>query len=191
MQSDNGTPFWQYCSRILPVLIFLISANVAVAVEKQSIPANQHLQKQVPASVQSRKQCADLSVNLKVTKSRNGMLALKGVVTNNGPADFTVPAQALFIMNVRHLPKTYAQIGISEQLCPTPLSKLKKGASMPVSCKYKIPDFKRWADAAPTRGESRLLFTFAVQPSGPSLFKASEECNENNNHKAVEISYQR
>lgn len=191
MQSNNGIPFLQHYSRIPLVFIFLLSASVALAGPKQLVPSNQNPTKEVSANFPVRHLCADLSVSLKVTKSSTGMLTLNGVVTNIGNADFTVPARALFTMNVRYLPKTYNQTGASEELCPRSFSQLKKGASMPVICHYQLPDFKRWADVPAIRENTMRLFTLSVTAAGPSHFQTGEECNQGNNSKSVEIGYLR
>jgi hypothetical protein len=82
-------------------------------------------------------------VNLKLTQSSTGLLTLNRVTTNTGNADFTAAARTSFFMNVRYLPKTCNQTGISEELCPAPFAPLKEGASRPVVCKYQISDIKR------------------------------------------------
>ncbi len=191
MRSKNTTPFSHYCSLILLVSIFLLSVSTTLAETKQPIPAQQNKPQKASANFPIRQPCADLSVSLKLTKSSTGKLTLNGVVTNIGNADFTAAARTSFVMNVRYLPKTYNQIGISEELCPASCAPLKKGASRPVVCTYQIPDFKRWADHPSLRENTRRLFTLSVKPAGPSNFQAGEECNQANNSSHVEVGYLR
>jgi hypothetical protein len=191
MPSNNPKPFSHSCSLILLVSIFLLSASTVLAETKQLIPVKQNSPQKASANFPTRQLCADLSVSLKITKSSTGKLTLNGVVTNIGNADFTAAARTSFFMNVRHLPKTYNQTGVSEELCPVSFAPLKKGASRPVVCTYQIPDFKRWADHPSLRENTMRLFTLSVKAAGPSHFQADEECNQANNSKSVEIGYLR
>ncbi|MCB2214935.1 hypothetical protein [Desulfofustis glycolicus] len=189
MPSDNSRSFARLCSIILVGAVVLLTAGTALAETKHNIVDKRNSTLPGAANIPTRQLCADLSVNLKLTKSSTGLLTLSGVVTNVGNADFTAAARTSFFMNVRYLPKSYNQTGISEELCPASFAPLKKGASRPVVCKYQIPDFKRWADHPSLRENTMRLFTLSVKPAGPSNFQAGEECNQANNANHVEIGY--
>lgn len=192
MSSDNTRSFARLCSIILVGAVVLLtagSAGTALAETKKNLADKHNSTLTGTANIPTRKLCADLSVNLKLTKSGTGLLTLSGVVTNVGTADFTAAARTSFFMNVRYLPKTYNQTGISEELCPASFAPLKKGASRPVVCKYQLPDFKRWANHPSLRENTMRLFTLSVKPAGPSNFQAGEECNQANNTSHVEVGY--
>lgn len=135
------------------------------------------------------KVCPDLKVNLIVMKSASGGVVLNGTVSNIGSADYAMPSEAQYIMNLSYPPKTYAQVGVSEQLCTKEFKDLKKGASFPFSCNYTIPDFEGWGSAT-AAGNAKRLFTLRAVKKDMSSFAPGEECNPSNNSMGVEVMYQ-
>jgi len=165
--------------------------GVSHAEVPQKPSANQmQIQKKEPFSAPATiKGCPDLKVSLNVVKSGSGLVTLSGTVANVGSADYDLSSEAQVFMNLSYPPKTYNQVGVSEQLCTKAFTSVKKGASFPVNCSFQIPAFASWAAEAPP-GNAKRLFTLRVVKRNMAPFTAAEDCNPDNNSKWVEVPYQ-
>ncbi|MBU4318272.1 MAG: hypothetical protein KKF30_13500 [Proteobacteria bacterium] len=188
MKSFKSTKTSVYSAIILFVSFFVLSQGVGHAELKPMSPSNQLQKKDTMVIPPGVKLIPDLNVTLNVTKSGTGLVTLSGTITNAGLGDYAMASEARIIMNLCYPPKTYAQIGVSEQIFTKGFTQLKKGASIPIHCAYQIPNFQGWnAAAAPLN--AKRLFTLAAVKKDMSPYQASEDRNPNNNSKAVEISY--
>jgi hypothetical protein len=180
------------CSFIIAFAAFFVLFHGDSRAEiKQMRPANQmQIQKKEPASmIPAIKACPDLKVSLNVVKSISGLVTLNGTISNIGNTDYNIPSEAQYFMNLSYPPKTYNQIGVSEQLCPKAFTSLKKGASSTFNCTYQIPNFDGWAEGI-MEGNAKRLFTLRAVKKDMSSFKTGEDCNPNNNSMGVEVTYQ-
>ena len=177
------------CSAIIMfVVFFVLSQGVGHAELKPISPSIQLQKKDAVTIPPGLKLVPDLNVTLNVTKSGTGLVTLNGTISNIGLGDYSILSEIHIIMNLSYPPKTYAQIGVSEQIFTQAFTQLKKGASMPVHCTYQIPNFQGW-NAAAVPLNAKRLFTLVAVKKDMSPYQASEERNPNNNSKAVEISY--
>jgi hypothetical protein len=177
----------------IPSIFAVILSFVFVALfpgvgDAEMKPLSPIQRKDVPTVGSAFKTIPNLNVNLSITKGPTGLLTLSGTISNIGTGDFAVPSEAQIVMNLCYPPKTYAQSGISDILYSKDFASLKKGASIPFSINYQIPDFGGWNSAAVPLNAKRL-FTLRVVKKDMSVFQATEENNPNNNAKAVEINY--
>jgi hypothetical protein len=154
----------------------VLALNVGHAEMPLKPSANQiQIQKKEKVSATSAlKGCPDLKVNLNVVKSGSGLVALSSTVSNVGSA---------------YPPKTYNQVGVSEQLGEKAFTQVRKGTFFPINCSFQIPDFAGWATpGAP--GNAKRLFTLRVAKKNMAPFAVGEDCDPNNNSKWVEVTYQ-
>jgi hypothetical protein len=153
--------------------------------------ANQmQIQKKEPFSAPAAlKGCPDLKVSLNVVKSGSGLVTISGTVSNVGSADYDLPSEAQVFMNLSYPPKSYNQVGISEQLCTKAFTSVKKGTSFAINCSFQIPAFDSWTAGSPP-GNAKRLFTLRVIKINMAPFTAGEDCSPNNNSKWVEVPYQ-
>jgi hypothetical protein len=151
-----------------------------------------------PAPGFSPVKCADPRVTLSATKERMGIVRLRGTVTNGGSLALEVPLQVMYVMNVSYPPKTYNQVGISEQLCTQPLGGLAIGQVVTVDCSYRIPDFAEWSPDRPPHWPTRppaqptdakRLFTLGVVRADMAPFTPTQDCNPADTQAFVEIWY--
>lgn len=142
--------------------------------------------------------CANPSVTLIATKGGMGTVRLRGTITNNGLSALGVPLQAEYFMNVSYPPKTYNQVGISEQLCTRSLEGLAIGQVVTVDCSYRIPDFGEWMPDRPphlpTRPpaqptDAKRLFTLRVVRTDMAPFTPVQDCNPADTQASVELPY--
>ncbi len=172
---------------ILFVAFFISSQSVSHADLKSVTPSNQRqIQKKGTLSL---KLCPDLKVSLNVFKSSSGLVTLRCTVSNVGSGDYSILSEAQIFMNLSYPPKTYNQVGVSEQVCTRIFSTVNKGASFPVNCTFQIPNFDGWGTGI-MPGNAKRLFTLRVVKKNMSPFKTGEDCNPNNNSKGVEVKYQ-
>ena len=169
----------------LALSIGVSSAGVSYAEIKPLSPIQR---RDMPTVGTALKAIPNLNVNLTIMKSPTGLLTLSGTVSNIGIGDYTIPSETQIIMNLCYPPKTYAQSGVSDILYSKDFASLKKGASIPFSISYQIPDFGGW-NAAAVPLNAKRLFTLRVVKKDMSVFQPNEESNPNNNFKAVEINY--
>jgi hypothetical protein len=176
---------------ILFAAFFISSQSVSHADLKPMKPSNQmQIQKKETLSLKPvLKLCPDLKVSLNVFKGSSGLVTLRGTVSNVGGGDYNILSEAQVFMNLSYPPKSYNQVGVSEQVCTKIFSKVAKGASFPVNCSFQIPNFDGWGTAIKP-GNAKRLFTLRVVKKNMSPFKTGEECNPNNNSKGVEVKYQ-
>jgi hypothetical protein len=151
-----------------------------------------------PAPGFSPVKCANPSVTLTATKERMGIVRLRGTVTNDGLSALDVPLQVMYVMNVSYPPKTYNQVGISEQLCTRSLDGLAIGHVVTVDCSYQIPDFAEWIPDRPAHlptrppaqpTDAKRLFTLAVVRTDMAPFTPVQDCNPADTQASVELSY--
>jgi hypothetical protein len=176
------------------VLVFaccVFAEDVSRAGVKPAAPSSRlQIQEKPPVSAAATlKRCPDLKVSLNVVKGGNGLVILSGTVSNVGGTDYNLPSEARVFMNLSYPPKTYNQVGVSEQVCTKVFTSVKKGASFPVNCSFQIPDFDRWTAGAPP-GNAKRLFALSVVKKNMAPFSAGEDCDQKNNSKWVEVPYQ-
>lgn len=141
------------------------------------------------AGTQLRMACPDLKVSLTANKSHGGSVTLNGTVTNIGNAKYDTSSVAEYYMNLSYPPKSYNQIGVSEQLCTKTFKNLQKGASFAFNCTFNIPDFSAWSGAG--AGDAKRLFSLRAIKSDMSPFTLPEDCNPNNNGADIEVEYRK
>jgi hypothetical protein len=153
---------------------------------------------QMPVPIAQPPVCANPSVTLAYTTLENGTVRLTGTVANRGALALNVPVEVQYVMNVSYPPKTYSQVGISEQLCTQSFQGLAPGQILKVDCSYRIPDFANWIQDRPphlpTRPaaqptDAKRLFTLRVVRSDMAPFTSSQDCNAADNQTSVELSY--
>jgi len=176
---------------IIAFTSFFLHQGTVHAETVQAKPSTQmQISKKTPASTKpTQKSCPDLKIKLKVVKNSSGLVTLNGTVSNIGNADYDIPSEARYVMDLRYPPKTYDQVGVSDKLCTKAFTKLNKGASFSFSCSYQVPNFDGWIDPMMTSGVNRL-FTLSVVKNDMSTFKTGEDCNKKNNSRGVEVKYQ-
>ena len=129
------------------------------------------IQKKGPVSVKPALMlCPDLKVSFNVIKGLGGLVTLRGTISNVGSANYAILSEARVIMNLAYPPKTYNQIGMSEQLCTTSFSRLDKGASFLVNCSFHIPAYEGWSTIGLKNGNAKRLFTLSVGKKNMSPF---------------------
>jgi hypothetical protein len=169
----------------------VLALNVGHA-EMPLKPSANHMQiqkKEQVSATSALKGCPDLRVNLNVVKSGSGLVTLSGTVSNVGSADYDMLSVAKIFMNLSYPPKTYNQVGVSEQLGEKAFTQVRKGTSFPINCRFQIPDFAGWATPGAS-GNAKRLFTLRVAKKNMDPFAAGEDCYPNNNSKWVEVTYQ-
>ena len=141
--------------------------------------------------------CADPRIALSYTTLENGTVRLNGTVANRGTLALNVPIDVKYVMNVSYPPKTYSQVGISEQLCTQSFPGLAVGQVVTVNCSYQIPDFASWApdwdpskpSSPPPAATAKRLFTLAVVRADMAPFGPNQDCNPADTQASVELSY--
>jgi hypothetical protein len=186
------TNYFSACSFIfIFTFIFFFFHNFSYAETRPMQPSSQ---RQIPHAkepvtvVPTLKLCADLKANLSITKNNSGLVTLSGTITNIGNKDYDIPSKAQYFMNLSYPPKTYAQVGVSEQLLDKEFTQLKKGASFPVNLTYQIPNFEAWVQGS-MAPQAKRLFTLRVTKKDMSPFNTGEECNPGNNSAVIEVGY--
>jgi len=103
-----------------------------------------------------------------------------------------------YVMNASYPPKTYSQVGISEELCTQSFQGLTPGQIVTVNCSYRIPDFAAWIPdrppPLPTRPpaqptDAKRLFTLRVVRTDMAPFTPAQDCNPGDTQTSVELSY--
>lgn len=178
------------CSFLFVLATFFLHQGIGHAELKPiQPPAQRQMQIKEPVSVTPNlKLCPDLKVSLNVAKNSSGLVTLNGTITNIGNKDYDIPSEAHYFMNLSYPPKTYNQVGVSEQLCTKAFTQLKKGASFPINCTYQIPNFDGWVQDIITPPAKRL-FTLRVVKKDMSSFTTGEDCDPINNSMGVEVGY--
>jgi hypothetical protein len=142
--------------------------------------------------------CANPAVTLTATKGRSGIVRLQGSVTNGGSLALELPLQLRYVMNVSYPPKTYNQVGISEELCTQSLGGLAVGQVVSFDCSYRIPDFADWVPERPPQtpmrptarpGDAKRLFTLGVVRADMAPFSEAQDCNPDDTEAFVEVLY--
>lgn len=136
--------------------------------------------------------CPDLMVKMKLITNNIGLVKLEGSIINIGKGDFSTPSVAQYWMNLRYPPKSYAQSGVSVMLGEKAFTKLKKGASIPFTFTYQIPNFGGWGyltTMIKSKRQAKRLFSMRVLSKDGSVYKPDEECNPGNNSLMEELSY--
>jgi hypothetical protein len=139
--------------------------------------------------LRSTNDCADPSVSVDATQKPGGLVALEGRVANVGTLDYTADADIVVTMNLRYPPKTYNQIGISEDICRKKLGPLGTGAEVKFKCNYTIPDFESWTNGAAP--DALRLFTAWIGKSDYAVHTPEEDCNAEDSTAWVEIGYRK
>ncbi|MDD2337553.1 MAG: hypothetical protein PHD01_13360 [Geobacteraceae bacterium] len=182
MKPSNSMRITSGSAMVLLLALLLMSQGVVQAQVTPKLPLGQMRFYEIPPL----KLCPDLKVSLTVVKGRSGLVTLQGTVTNIGKGDYDMPSEAQVIMNLRYPPKTYAQIGVSDILLTKRFTKVKKGASFPVTCTFQIPDFQGWVIAG-GKGNAKRLFTLRVMKQDMSSYEPGEDCHPEDNSKSVEL----
>jgi len=166
---------------------FLLLANVATA-RLEADPAAS----KTPVKIFKYplvKACPDVKADLTLTHGENGTVIISGTVTNVGKQDYMIDSIAEVIMNLSYAPQySYAMTGVSEVLVSKPFGMLKAGDSIDINASYQIPDFGGWVLAG-MKGNARRLFTLRVIKRDMSSYKASEDCNAENNVLGKTVVY--
>jgi hypothetical protein len=152
---------------------------------------------QMPVPMAQPPVCANPSVTLAYTTMENGIVRLTGTVANRGALALNVPVEVQYVMNVSYPPRTYSQVGISEELCTKSFQGLATGQVVTVQCSYRIPDFASWTpdwrpypSAPPAQASAATrLFTLRVVRADLAPFTPNQDCNAGDNEASVELSY--
>jgi hypothetical protein len=173
---------------LIPGIFLLLLAQGAVHADVTAKP----VAKETPLQVQkipNLKLCPDLRASLILIKGGNGLVTIRGTVTNIGKGDYNMASVAEVIMNLSYAPQySYAKTGVSDILVTKPFTTLKPGATFPVNTTFQIPDFGGWASGS-VQGNAKRLFTLRVVKQNMSPYKSNEDCNPGNNNTSTVVAY--